>query len=101
MSENKNIALLAGPGPSSNIIYNALKSEFCISSVVLEDPVPRLQFLKRRLKKLGWATVAGQLGFRATVVPWLNWRSAARIRQIKREQGLEDLSLPANTVRVP
>ena len=63
------IVLLAGQGEPTHIIYHGLRRDFEIARVILEDPVPRGQFLKRRLKKLGARKVAGQIFFRALMVP--------------------------------
>ena len=88
------IVLLAGQGEPTHSIYHGLRRDFEIARVILEDPVPRGQFLKRRLKKLGARKVAGQIFFRALVVPWLRRSSQARIRQIMAEARLDGSPIP-------
>ena len=82
--------MLAGRGPSTSIVYNALTEEFPIAQVIIEDRVPRWQFLQRRVNKLGFRKVVGQVLFRTFVVPCLQLLSAERIREIKRGAGLDD-----------
>jgi folate-dependent phosphoribosylglycinamide formyltransferase PurN len=78
------IAMLAGEGPSTTILYNALKKDFEISSIVIEKGVGKKAFLKNRAKKLGWWKVLGQMLFQAAVVPLLKREARARISHIKR-----------------
>jgi methionyl-tRNA formyltransferase len=96
------IALLVGRAESSNIVYNALKRDFDIVKVIEEEPVARREFLQRRLKKLGVAKVAGQLMFRAGVVPLLARGSRDRVREICNESGLDPSGMPDSVLaRVP
>jgi methionyl-tRNA formyltransferase len=83
------IVMLAGEGESTNIIYNSLKEEFAIERVIIEEPVPKSQFLKRRVKKLGLVKVFGQVLFQVTVVPYLRKSSRARIQEIKESWKLD------------
>jgi folate-dependent phosphoribosylglycinamide formyltransferase PurN len=61
--------------------------------VIEEEPVSQVALVRRRLSRLGPRVVAGQLLFRAAVVPWLTWRSRARVEEIKGEHGLDDRPL--------
>lgn len=90
--------MLAGRRAPINILYNALKDEFSIKMVILEEPVPRIELLERRAKKLGLLTVAGQLLFRATVVPYLELISRRRIAEIKTGFGLDDAPIDNSSV---
>lgn len=85
----KRVLILAQDGNSTRIIFNALKSDFDICAVVLEQGVSKPEFLRRRLKKLGARTVASQLAFRTLVVPLLSLRAKRRIAQIKMIHGLD------------
>ncbi len=99
---NKRIVLLAGPDRSANILYHALAKEFAVERVIREDAVGRSGFLRRRIAKLGLATVVGQIAFRATVVPWLKFRSAGRVAEIKRKFCLDESPIPDSVItRVP
>lgn len=86
------VVLLAGPGASTNIIYHALVATFGeVGEVVVvqEDPVPRSKFLRKRLKRLGYPTVIGQLLFVLGVVPVLTLLGRARVRDISAGAGLD------------
>jgi phosphoribosylglycinamide formyltransferase 1 len=81
------VVLLAGDGDSTWIVYNALRESFALSAVVVEEAPSAAQILRRRARKLGWVTVAGQVAFiiyaRATAR-----FSSARRDEILRERGL-------------
>ena len=95
------IAMLAGDYESTRIVYNFLAREFVVDPVVIEEPVPRVEFLKRRMKKLGTLTVAGQILFQAIAVPALRRWSGSRLEELKREHALNDAAIdPAKVVRV-
>lgn len=83
------IVLLAGRGESTPMVYNFLRRHFPIAAVILEERVPRRQFLEKRAQRLGWKTVAGQVLFRGLAVPWLRAASRRRRREIHQEFGLD------------
>jgi folate-dependent phosphoribosylglycinamide formyltransferase PurN len=87
--ESRRVVLLAGPGDSTPIVYNALRQEFDVVRVILEQPVSRVEFLRRRLRRYGSATVLGQLLFRAFVVPVLHVSAQSRMRELKLRFGLD------------
>src|SRR5271170_5701510 len=72
------IVLLLDHSDLSRIIYHALADEVCIEAVIREAKVPRSAFLKRRLKKLGWTTLFGQIIFAKCILPLLQRESAQR-----------------------
>jgi folate-dependent phosphoribosylglycinamide formyltransferase PurN len=96
--ENRRLVLLAGPGESTPIVYNALRSRFDVARVILEQPVSRLELLRRRRRRHGLAKVAGQLLFRGIAVPILRLSARERARQIKRQFGLDDTPIAAERV---
>ncbi|HEY0150769.1 MAG TPA: formyl transferase [Longimicrobium sp.] len=99
---SRRVVLLCGPGPSTNIVYHALAREFGDVTVVMETLPTRSHLLRRRLRKLGIATVAGQLPFQLAVVPLLRRASARRIEAIMREHGLDDSPIPEPVIiRIP
>ena len=95
------VVLLACDGPSTRIIYSALKKEFPDVQVILEEPVSRFQLLRRRIKKLGLRTVAGQVMFLLLVGPLLRRIGARRIESIKCEFGLDDSPIDGVVIHVP
>src|SRR5258708_13443974 len=78
------VVLLASPGESTNIIFNAIKDEFHIEAAVIEEPVDRLELLKRRKRRLGLPTVVGQTLFQAIVVPSLRPPPRSPYAQLKK-----------------
>lgn len=89
MTEKMPIVMLAGRDESSTILYNALKGDFEIEKVVMEDPVPRRVMLQRRIRRLGLLNVAGQVLF----MLWNKLaakRSAGRIAAIKKMSGMDE-----------
>ena len=73
------VVMLATDGLPSRAIYHGLKRHCSITRVILEDRIPRLVFLRNRVRALGVTTVVGQLLFQALVAPAL--KRAARRRQ--------------------
>jgi folate-dependent phosphoribosylglycinamide formyltransferase PurN len=92
MSENK-IVLLAGKGESTNMVYHFLHDRVHLEKVIIEAPVPRREFLKKRVKHLGISKVAGQVLFELLVVPCLRNGSRARAEEIARHFGLDNRAI--------
>jgi folate-dependent phosphoribosylglycinamide formyltransferase PurN len=96
--ENKKIIMLAGKGRSTNILYNALKTDFDIAVIVLEEPVNKKSFLKNRIKKLGLWEVFGQIIFQVIIVNILNITSTKRIKEIVQQYQLNDSPIPEEKI---
>lgn len=82
------IVMLAGNSNSSDIVYNSLDREFGVDFVIMEHGVGRKTFLKRRIKKLGFLKVFGQILFTIFIVRSLKKNSRDRITEILQENGL-------------
>jgi methionyl-tRNA formyltransferase len=80
-------------------VYNALARDFDIAGVVIEKSVPRGEFLRKRVKRLGVRKVAGQLAFASLAIPLLERSGRARIEEIRREYELDLSPPPAGLVR--
>jgi folate-dependent phosphoribosylglycinamide formyltransferase PurN len=78
------VVLLAGPGDSTEIIANFLATRVPRLVVVVEDPPSRVQMARRRARRVGWRTAAGQVLFVALLLPVLRRRGAARRAAILR-----------------
>jgi methionyl-tRNA formyltransferase len=92
------IVLLAQHSGSTRMLYHYLREHFPIRQIVIEDPLPRRQFLMRRAKRLGIRKVVGQVLFQLLVVPYLTWRSKGRAQEIKALHRLEDAPLDPDLV---
>jgi methionyl-tRNA formyltransferase len=92
------VVMLAGDGEGTRILYNALRAEFDIREVIVEAPIPRAEFLTRRVQRYGLAHVTGQVLFRALAVPWLRRRSRSRRREIMAAFALDDAPIPGDRI---
>ena len=95
------IVFLGQDGPTTRIVYNAIRTAYPTAHVVLEDPVPRMQLWSRRVERLGVVTVFGQALFRLVVVPILKRAGKRRTEEIKRQYRLDDSTLRNEVIRVP
>ena len=95
---NPKIVMLAGRGDSTNILFHALKNEFPVNSIILEEPVSKKEFLKKRVKKLGFWKVSGQVVFQLIIVPLLNLLSVQRKKEIIKHYKLDKAPLPSNLI---
>jgi methionyl-tRNA formyltransferase len=82
------------------MIWHALHARWPDVPVVLEDSPSRMRLLRRRVRRLGVPTVAGQLAFRAAVVPALAAASSRRRRNIVRTHRLDDSPFGGEVIRV-
>lgn len=92
------IVLLGGKGISTHIIFNALHPQFNLAHAIIEQPESKKKFLQRRLKKLGFATVLGQVLFQVIIVPFLNIAYKKRKSQILEQNNLLTNPIPAHKI---
>lgn len=95
----KKIIIIARKGESTNIVFNRLIENFTIHSVILEQPINRIQFLRRRIKKLGFLKVFGQVLFQLLIVPVLKYTSKKRIIKLKAIYHLNTQSISPDKVK--
>lgn len=95
---DRTIVILAVQKESTNIVYNALKNDFRIEKVIIEEPMPKMQFLERRIEKLGFFKVFGQILFLSMVVPFLKAASRKRIAELKQIFKLDDASIDKSKI---
>jgi phosphoribosylglycinamide formyltransferase 1 len=81
------IVVLGGKGRSTNIVTNDLAQEFDVT-LIREQPVPVSEMLRRRTKKLGWFTVAGQVAFMAAAKVQ-GKLCAVRVHAIEQAHGMD------------
>lgn len=90
--------MLAQKGASTTILHNSLKNDFDIVAIIIEKPVPSFEFLKKRMKKLGFVKVAGQVLFQFSIAKFLHLMSSKRIKEILKEYGLDDEAIPEEKI---
>jgi folate-dependent phosphoribosylglycinamide formyltransferase PurN len=93
-SGSRRVVLLAGQGDSTNIVYHYLAARFEEVVAVVEEPVDRRQLARRRAKRLGWPTVAGQIAFVAGAMPLLRRYGRTRMSEILARAGFETSAIP-------
>ena len=92
--------MLVGPGPSAKYVFNGLKSEFEIKHVIRAVGAPggRSKFIKRRIKRLGYWKVFGQILFKLGIVKPLKISSKKRVSVLKTELRLSDAFYPSEVL---
>ncbi len=94
----RKLLILAGKGDSLNMVYNSLKEDYDIEAVIREEAVSRKEFLKKRIKKLGVAKVAGQVLFQVTISKYLGVISRKRKQEIRNQYRLNPAALPSTKI---
>ena len=64
------VVLLAGDGDSTKIMFNAIKNEFFVEKVIIENSKSRVQLIRRRIEVLGAFKVIGQVFFMIYNLLW-------------------------------
>ena len=82
--------MVTGQGEYPVMVYNYLSNHFNIHKFIVEDPVNKKLFLKRRAKKLGWIKTISQVVMRMFIVPFLQFTSKKRIQNIKKSGKLNN-----------
>jgi len=76
--QQKKIIFLASDCESSRWVYNALEQVILIEAAILEQPISKKELAKKRIKKIGFFPVLGQVLFSVFVVPLLRIKSKKR-----------------------
>jgi folate-dependent phosphoribosylglycinamide formyltransferase PurN len=86
------VVLLGGRDNATRAVYHSLEKALEGRAKVwalLEQPPSRLSLARRRSRKLGWRSVAGQVAFVALVMPILERTGRRRVREIATEHHLD------------
>lgn len=89
--------MLCGDGQSSRIMYNSLVSYADVIGVIIENKPSAKQLLQRRIKKLGYIKVSGQVLF-LLLNKWLAKFAQARIARLVADFNLNDKCFPDNSI---
>lgn len=93
---DKKIIILAGKGDSSRIVFNALDAQFGVEKIIVEEKENTKKFIKRRIQKLGFFTVVGQILFQLIINKILNISSKKRIEEILNANNMTTKEIPNN-----
>ncbi len=96
--DNRPILILAAAHDTSNIVYNAISKNFPVEKIIMEGRESKKKFIKRRIRRLGLLTVAGQVLFQFTIGKILPRLSQKRILQIIRENDLDLSPIPEEKI---
>lgn len=94
----KKIVMLCSDCFSTVVIYNYINNYYPIPDIITEKPMRGLALAKRRIKRLGFFRVAGQVAFSALIVPLLKMGSKKRIAAIKEKYRFDETKLPADKI---
>jgi len=86
----KKIVLLAGQWDTTPVVYHFLQQHLSVDKAIIEEGVGKKEFLKKRIKKLGWISVSGQVLFQIVVGKRLKKNSAKRIAGILQQYNLNN-----------
>jgi folate-dependent phosphoribosylglycinamide formyltransferase PurN len=100
VTERPDVVLLAVPGPPTNMVYHALEARFPGVVTVLEPTIPKGELLRRRARRLGVWTAAGQVLFMAGALPLLRRRAARRVQALRHQLGLNEGEIGGRVERV-
>lgn len=92
--DNFKIVLLGGTSLSTKIVFNAINKEFGICLAIIEEKENKKIFLKRRIKRLGYFTVLGQLLFQLIAVKVLNFYSKNRRDALLKKYNFDTSEIP-------
>ena len=92
------IVLLAQPGASTNILYHAVNRVHPIDAVILEAPEAKKKFIERRIRRLGYREVAGQLAFMVYQKLVLKARARDRRAAIMEAEQLNQGPIPEDKI---
>jgi len=87
---DKKIVMLVGKGNSAKYMYNALKEKYEITNIIIEKPVNKKVFIRKRIKRIGFLKVFGQILFQTLYVPILKRQSKKRIAELIKEYRLDN-----------
>src|SRR5680860_269084 len=96
---SKKIIMLSGGGESTNFMYNVLKDDFPISHVIIEGKSGAKKFLKKRVKRLGYVKVFGQILFVMFIPKTLKKWSKKRIDEISSFYHLDGTEIPSEKIK--
>jgi len=92
--------MLAGEGATTWFMYNGLKDTYNIQYIVIPGPNPggMKKFLQRRIKRLGYWEVFGQVLFQVFCLKPLSILSKKRVVQIMEQFGLHETRAVENII---
>lgn len=91
---NKKIVMLCSDCFSTVTLYNYVSRYHSIDRVITEEPMRGMALAKRRIKKMGFLKVAGQIMFSVAIVPLIRMWSRKRLKEINEIYGFDETPVP-------
>lgn len=88
------IIFLAGKVEGAIWMYNAIKDNFFVDKVILEEKLSSMKIIKGRIKRLGLSKVINQLLFQIIISKFLRHLSKKRIAELKKHYRLITEPIP-------
>lgn len=98
--ENKKIVLLAGDGLSTKIVFNSINQKHGVFVAIVEKKESSKVFIKRRIKRLGYITVFGQILFQTLIAKFLASVSKKRQTEIISKNNLNLNEIPTDKIKI-
>ena len=95
---NKKITFLYQDDFSSRVLFHSLKESYSIGLIIEEQPVKKIQIIKKRIKRLGYIKVFGQVLFSLLVVPFLKIISGKRKQELIEKFKFNDSKIEHNNL---
>ncbi len=92
---DKKIVMLCSDCFSTVTLYNYISRYHTIEKIITEEPMRGMALAKRRIKKLGFFRVTGQIMFSVMVVPFIRLFSKERVRQLIAQYQFDETPVPA------
>ena len=92
------IVMLSSACFSTTVIHNAVNNRYPVDRVITEEPMRGIALARRRMKKLGWFRVSGQVLFSVLLVPFIRRSAAARMRAIHAHYGFDETPIPEEKI---
>ena len=91
---NKRIVMLCSDCFSTTALYNYISRFYPIQNVIIENALRGSVLAKKRLKKLGFIKVSGQVLFSIIIVNFLKLSSKKRVKEIKGFFNVDESVIP-------
>lgn len=93
------IIILGVPCEPTDIMYQAVDRVYGVEQVLYEEKEPAKVILKRRLKKLGWWKVGGQILFQLSIQKFLQRAIPAAVKRLEQQGLINASAIPSDKIK--
>src|SRR6478609_2422059 len=97
-STSPRIVMLCVPCEPSNIMYHEVAKKYSVTQVLYEEKESARVILKRRIKKLGWWKVFGQLLFQLSIQKLLQKAVPAAVKRLETDGLINANEIPSDKI---